>query len=277
MKGLCKMDKLLFGISGLPLGEDEKKFTYKTGIEYLKNYGLDAMELPFVRSVNVTDKNKDGILKAREENDFYLSAHGSYFINLNAEEEEKQEKSLERIIKGAEALQKVGGRSLIFHPGFYLKKSKEETLNKIKENLSKLPYFGVDYRLETTGKGTQFGSLEELVSLCKDLPHCKLCIDFSHLHARYNGALKNYDDFANILKYIENNLGKDALEDLHMHLSGINYGPKGEKNHLPLLESDFNYEACLKALKNFNVKGCLICESPILEKDAILLKETFWG
>ncbi|SHH53633.1 deoxyribonuclease-4 [Clostridium collagenovorans DSM 3089] len=269
------MDTLLFGISGLPIGDTNTKYNYATEIKYLKSIGLDAMEFPFVRSVNITDKNKDNVLKEKIDNDFYVSAHGSYFINLNADEVEKQKQSLERILKGAEALQKVEGRSLIFHPGFYLKDSKEETLETIKENLLSLPYFGVDYRLETTGKGTQFGSLEELVYLCKEIPSCKLCIDFSHIHARYGGCLKTYEDFAKVLKYIKDNLGMEALEDLHMHASGINYGPKGEKNHLPFEESDFNYKAFMEALKDYGVKGCLICESPLLEKDALLLKNYY--
>lgn len=269
------MDRLLFGISGLPIGDGKQKFEYKSGISYLKGLGLDAMELIFVRSVNVTDKNKGNILKAKFENDFYLSAHGSYFINLNSEEIEKQEQSMERIIKGADGLKKVEGRSLIFHPGFYQSHSPEETYNTILSNLKKLPYFGVDYRLETTGKPSQFGSVEELVNICKEVPSCKLCIDFSHVHARNNGSLKTYDDFARILQYVEDNLGRTALDDLHIHMAGINYGPKGEKNHLPFEESDFNYTDCLRALKDFKVKGCVICESPILETDALLLKETY--
>lgn len=269
------METLLFGISGLPLVKAEKKLTYTTGITYLKNIGLDAMELPFVRSVNVTSKNCNDILNAKLENNFYLSAHGSYFVNLNADEEEKQEKSLERIIKGAHGLKKVEGKSLIFHPGYYLKDSKEETFETIKNNLLKLPDLGVDYRLETTGKGTQFGSLEENVALCKEVPTCKLCIDFSHLHARYNGSLKTYDGFAKILDYVGNILGETALKDMHIHMSGINYSAKGERNHLPFEESDFNYKACIEAFVKFDIKGCIICESPILENDALLIKKYY--
>jgi deoxyribonuclease-4 len=269
------MDRLLFGISGLPIGDGKRKFEYKTGIEYLNSIGLDAMELAFVRSVNVTEKNKEGILKIKNETDFYLSAHGSYFVNLNADEADTQELSMDRIIKGATALKKVDGRSLIFHPGYYLKDSKQETYSTIVENLKKLPYFGVDYRLETTGKGTQFGSIEELVDVCAEVATCKLCIDFSHVHARGNGCLKSYEDFCAILMLVEKKLGKKALEDMHIHMAGINYGLKGEKNHLPFEESDFNYKACLRALKDFNVKGCIICESPILEKDSLLLKEFY--
>lgn len=269
------MDKLLFGISGLPIGSGIKRINYASGINYVKSIGLDAMELLFVRNVNVTDKNKDIILKTKLDNDFYLSAHGSHYINLNADEAEKQEQSMERIIKAVEGLSKVKGKSLIFHPGFYLKDSKEEAYNTIKENLLKLPHEEVDFRLETTGKGTQFGTLEELVSLCKEVKSCKLCIDFSHIHARGNGCLKDYKDFAKILQYVLNELGRPALDDMHIHMGGINYNEKGEKHHLPLLESDFNYIECLKAIKDFNVKGCVILEGPLVEKDALLLKDTY--
>ncbi|MFL0266942.1 TIM barrel protein [Candidatus Clostridium radicumherbarum] len=269
------MDRLLFGISGLPIYSGIKNINYASGIHYAKSIGLDAMELLFVRNVNVTDKNKDIILNTSFINDFYLSAHGSHYINLNADETEKQKQSMERIIKAAEGLSKVNGRSLVFHPGFYLKDSKEDAYNTIRENLLKLPYKKVDYRLETTGKGTQFGTLEELISLCKKVKSCKLCIDFSHIHARGNGSLKSYDDFANILQYVLNELGRPALEDLHIHMGGINYNEKGEKHHLPLSESDFDYVECLKAIKDFDVKGCIILEGPQVEKDALLLKNTY--
>jgi len=269
------MNKLLFGISGLPIGSGIKRIDYASGIEYLKSIGLDAMELLFVRTVNVTDKNKDIILKAKLENDCYLSAHGSYYINLNSDEAQMQEQSLRRIIEGAEGLSKVKGRSLIFHPGYYLRDSREETYDTIKGNLLKLPQKNIDYRLETTGKGTQFGTLEELVSLCKELSTCMLCIDFSHIHARGNGCLKSYEDFAKILQYVYDELGRQALDDLHIHMGGINYNEKGEKNHLPLLQSDFNYVECLKAIKDFDVKGCVILEGPLVEKDALLLKNTY--
>lgn len=269
------MDKLLFGVSGLPIGSGSKRFDYASGIDYLKSIGLDAMELLFVRNVNVTDKNKHRLLETKLDNDFYLSAHGSHFINLNSDETEKQEQSMERIINAMEGLAKVEGRSLVFHPGYYLKDSKEKAYVTIKENLMKLPYTGIDYRLETTGKRTQFGTLEELVSLCQEVSSCKVCVDFSHIHARGNGSLKGYDEFAKILQYVLDMLGRSALDDLHIHMGGINYTEKGERNHLPLLESDFNYKECLKAIKDFDVKGCVISEGPLVEVDALLLKNTY--
>ena len=137
-----------------------------------------------------------------------MSAHGSHYINLNAKESEKQDQSIERIVKAADGLSKVGGHSLIFHVGFYLGESKENAYNQIRKNLLRLPNIGVNYRLETTGKGSQFGTIEELVSLCKEINTCKLCIDFAHIHARYNGELKGYNDFAEILQYVSDELGR---------------------------------------------------------------------
>ena len=133
----------------------------------------------------------------------------------------------------------------------------------------KLPQTGINYRLETTGKKTQFGTIIELVSLCKEIESCRLCIDFSHVHARGNGSLKEYNDFAKILQYVMDELGRSTLDDMHIHMGGIRYNEKGERNHLPLLESDFNYKDCLKALKDFNVGGCIISEGPMVEKDAL--------
>jgi deoxyribonuclease IV len=270
------MEQLLFGVSGLPIGAG-RKLNYASAIGYLKDFGLDAMELLFVRSVNVSEKNQAAILESKLLHDFYLSAHGSYYVNLNADAVEKQQESIDRIVLGAEGLSRVQGRSLVFHPGFYLNSSKAESYAAVRENLARLPQCGIDYRLETTGKGSQFGTVEELVSLCQEVKSCKLCIDFAHVHARNNGSLKGYRDFAAILQYVQDELGRTALEDLHIHMGGVEYGAKGERNHLPLQESDFNYVACLQALRDFGVKGCVICEGPRVEFDALLLKKTYHG
>jgi deoxyribonuclease-4 len=74
---------------------------------------------------------------------------------------------------------------------------------------------------------------------------------------------------------VRERLGRAALENMHIHVSGIRYGRKGERNHLNLEESDFRYIELLSALKDYDVGGMLICESPNLEEDARLLQETY--
>ena len=62
---------------------------------------------------------------------------------------------------------------------------------------------------------------------------------------------------------------------MHMHITGIAYGEKGEKHHLTLEESDLKYKELLKALKDYNVKGVAISESPNIEEDAMMMKKLF--
>jgi deoxyribonuclease-4 len=73
----------------------------------------------------------------------------------------------------------------------------------------------------------------------------------------------------------EKYLGKKALKHVHMHFSGILYGPKGEKKHLPLQESDAKWKDFLKVLEDRRVEGTVVCESPLLEKDTLLMLNTF--
>ena len=70
-------------------------------------------------------------------------------------------------------------------------------------------------------------------------------------------------------------LGKAAMQNLSCHLSGIAYTERGEKNHLTMAESDFNLEDLLRALKDMDCGGRILSESPILEQDALLYRETW--
>ncbi|WP_456371609.1 TIM barrel protein [Methanocaldococcus sp.] len=264
---------LIFGTAGVPISaEDEFK-----GIDVLRKLNLGAMELEFVKGVYMKE---DYAKKLKEYGkDIVFSAHAPHFINLNANEEYKIKNSIERIIKTAKVLNNCG-RNLVFHPGYYLKKSKETTYNIIKSNVQKilekleLLNLNIMLRPETSGRVSQFGDVEETLNLCYDL-NLLPCIDFAHIYARSRGRINNYDSFYKILEKVENMLGKNAIKDMHIHLSGIEYGKGGEKRHLPLKESDFNYKDALKALKDFNTSGTVICESPLLEYDAVLLMKCY--
>ena len=101
------------------------------------------------------------------------------------------------------------------------------------------------------------------------------CVDFSHIHARTGGEYNTYDEFCKILDRIGTELGDFALNNFHAHLAGIDYTAKGEKRHLILEDSDINYKDLLKAMKEFGVKGALVCESPNIETDTKILKDYY--
>jgi deoxyribonuclease-4 len=130
---------------------------------------------------------------------------------------------------------------------------------------------------EVTGKPSQFGTLVEILQLGSEIEGVAPCLDFSHWHAR-TGKANSYQEFLDILDQIEKKLGRQALDNMHIHLSGIAYGKKGEIKHLMLPDSDFQYAELLKALKEREAKGVVISESmPYLENDALLLQQTYRG
>jgi deoxyribonuclease-4 len=273
-------NRLFFGTAGIPISTPEPRSTQK-GVEWVRGLGLDALELEFVHSVNLNEQKALQVKNAAEKNNICLTCHGSYYINLNSADEQKVNDSVQRILQGARVAEYAGASSITFHAAFYQKVSPEQTFSKVKKELEKITAQlkstknKILIRPETTGKATQFGSLEELLELSSQLEQVLPCIDFSHLHARSAGKLNSYPEFVSVLEKSEKALGKEFLKNLHCHVSGIAYTEKGERNHLELKDSDFKYKELIQALKEFNCAGTIICESPNIEEDALLLKKTF--
>ncbi len=275
------MEKLNFLTAGIPLRAKD----YKTGFEALSELSLNGLEMEFVHGVRMSDVSKK-FLKENK-NDFILTAHAPFYINLNSKEEEKVEASIQRIVETAELAEELGGYSITYHAAFYLKEDKETVFKKLVERHKKIFEIldenkkngkagnKIWVRPETTGKETQWGDIDEIIELSKIFPNMLPCVDFSHLHARTAGKYNTYDEFANVFEKIGKNLGDVALNNFHAHIAGIDYGDKGEKKHLILEESDFNYKDLLKAFKKFNIKGAIVCESPNIEEDCKLLKDYY--
>ena len=273
------LDKLNFLTAGMPLATGKGSYPEAFGI--LKDLNLDGMEMEFVHGVRITDKSKD-FIKSNSEN-LVITAHGPFYINLNSKEEEKIDASVGRIIDTARVAEDVGAYSITYHAAFYMGKDKEIVYNQVKNQTHRIvdilekEKINVWIRPETTGKATQWGDFEEIIRLSKEFEQVLPCIDFSHIHARTGGKYNTYDEIAYVLERIGKELGVQALENFHGHLAGIEYTDKGERQHLILEESDMNYQAVLKALKDFNVKGALVCESPNIEDDAQILKEYYYS
>ena len=273
------MDKLYFLTAGVPLKAGTKG--YKKGFEIHDEMGLDGLELEFVHGVRISDKSREDVASAVKNQGKIITAHAPFYVNLNAREDDKVDASVQRIIETAEVANELGGYSITYHAGFYLNQEADLVYEKIKtqtqiitDSLSKAGN-KIWIRPETTGKATQWGDLDEIIRLSKEFETVLPCVDFSHIHARYNGFWNTYDEFASIFEKIGNELGQIALDNFHAHIAGIEYSAKGEKKHLNLEESDFNYKDLLKAFKAFNIKGAVVCESPNIEDDAKLLKDYY--
>ncbi len=270
------MNKLLFGSAGIPICA--KGTDTVSAISEVKKIGLDAMELEFVRNINISKEKAPLVKKASEENEIVLTCHAPYYINLSSIEKAKIHASIKRIVESAKTASLCGAWSVCFHPAYYGELDKEKTYDIVKKNLKevmqklKADEVKIWVRPETMGKRTQFGDLQECVRLSEEINGILPCIDFSHLHARANGKFNTYDEFCNCLAFVEKKLGKEALKNMHIHAQGIEYSEKGERNHLNLKDSDLNYKDLLKAWKEFKICGIVICESPNIEEDALMMK-----
>ncbi len=271
--------KLLFGTAGVPRSTKGKNSI--SGIERVRELGLDCMELEFVQGVRMSEKGAKNVHEAGNKENVFLSVHAPYYVNLNSLEEKKLKASLERIYQAARIGSLCGAESIVLHAAFYQKSSNQEAYDMVSKALQKITQqlldegISVVLRPETMGKRTQFGTLEEVLSLSSEIEGIMPCLDFSHMHAR-GGRQNSYSEFIAILAKVEESLGREGLLNMHMHISGIEYNRNGEKKHLTLKESDFNYPELLVAIKEFKITGMAICESPNLEEDGLLLRNIYY-
>jgi len=272
-------DKLLFGTAGVP--DSTQGTSTLSGLKQIASLGLDCLEIEFVQGIKMGSDTAKKIRAEAEKLNIKLSVHAPYFINLNSQEEGKRLASQERILSSARSAELCGAGSVVIHLGYYGKDNPDQTYAKVKEGLKEVASIlktersPVILRPETMGKKAQFGSLEEILFLCKEVDGAEPCVDFSHLHAR-SGKMNTYLEFHRILKKIEMKLGKAALHNMHIHISGSVYNKKGEMKHVNLEESDFRFDEWIQALQDFDVRGMVICESPVQETDALMLKNLFY-
>ncbi|MFW6231361.1 MAG: TIM barrel protein, partial [Nanoarchaeota archaeon] len=232
--------------------------------------GVAGQELEFVYGVKMKDETAEEAGKLAKELGLRLSIHAPYYINLLNPDEQKLNNSHRHIMDSCRKGHLLGARSIVFHPGVYGKHDKEDAYAIMKEQiqilLKAINDEGLDVELcpETTGKKSQFGTLDELLRLRRDTG-CSLCVDFAHLYARNDGII----DYKEIFDKLED----DGITELHCHFSGIEYSDKGERNHIQMTK-EFAQPLMKEAL-NRSITLMIINESPQPLKGALDMKRWF--
>ncbi|MCX7734027.1 MAG: TIM barrel protein [bacterium] len=273
------MQRFFVGTAGIPHSTVPKNGEDPTsaGIRTIRELKLDAMELEFVNGVYLKPEKTIYVKEMKDNYNVVLTAHAPYFLNLGNPEKVEMSKSV--LIHTLKIAELAGIKSIAFHPAYYFKQNPEETFKIVKKAISDILEFSrkngykVELRPETAGKTFQFGSIQELIKLCKEIEGLKICIDFAHIYSRSRGEVNGYDGFMRVIENLWKELGDSALKDMHCHVEGIQFGKTGEIRHLNFSESGFDYRGLAQALLESRAEGIIICESPSLESDAILLKE----
>ncbi len=276
-------DRPRFGPAGVPFEFKELKRPVEDFPAYLRNEELDAFEYQATRWGPKSQMKREAAEKLganAEKFDVWLTVHGSYFINLCGAEE-TVDASKNRLIACVTAADWMKAHTVVFHPGFYGERTREaavkacaKAIEDVLERINALGISSVRLGLETTGKKSQLGSLEEILALCENFEQTQPVVDWAHIHARGGGMLKTKGDYAKTLDAIENRLGTETAENLHVHFAHVEFTDKGERRHHIMDEIEYgpSFRPFAELIHEFGLKPVVISESPILDQDSIKMR-----
>lgn len=249
-------------------------------VQCSRGLGLGAFEMEFVRGVKMKEAKGREIAASAERNDVLISSHAPYYINCCTQEKVKIAGTIRHVFSSAQATSWCGGTITVFHPGYYQKLSKEEAFQAAKKVLlmikEKMDAAKVKCLLgaETVGKKSAFGGLDEVIRLHEELGFVWPVLDFAHLLARGDFPCKSEEDYRRLFGTIEKRIPGYG-KDFHSHFSSIEYTEKGERNHLPISANVPPYKPLVKMLAENGISGRVVCESPRLEYDALIMQNEY--
>jgi len=261
------------GQAGIPLSC--KGRTNKDGLVYTKQVlDLNAMEIQFVRGLYIMEDEEAQFLHDyAKENDVELHVHAPYYINLAGDSKEV-ELSFDKILYSARLADKMGAKTVVVHPGFYGEDSPKKTMKKITKNVKKITTtfnkekLKVKLGLETMGKKRVFGSLDEIIEICKNVKGVIPVVGLGHIHARTNGGLKKRKDFEEIFQKLK----PLRLRHYLLHVTGVMYEDGNEYYHVPIKKGDMPLAPLIDVVLDNNYNVTFISESPLLEHDAVYIR-----
>ena len=261
-----------FGIAGKPACSKN----LEAGMSQLRKMGLDALEVQFGRGIMLKKDAMRRIAAAARDNGIRLSCHAPYYINFNSLKPETRERSSDWLRDTCAAAGELGADIIVVHAGRTgdnRADASEAIRSGIGDALERLK--DIDWNghigIETMGKASAWGELEEIKELCALSKRLVPVIDFAHIHALYGGCYNHAKDYEATLSSYEE-LDKASL---HAHFTCIEYDAKGEKKHLPVSALDPDFHPLAKVLKKRKYPIRIICESPMLEQDAAILKQWY--
>ncbi|MEM5836569.1 MAG: TIM barrel protein [Candidatus Aenigmatarchaeota archaeon] len=265
--------KIFLGPAGVGIGSKDRSSI--GGIKYVKEIGLNCMELEFVRGVKMSREMAKEAGEISKELGIQLTVHAPYFINLLSEKKSTVEESKKRIFESLDRAELMQAKAVVVHAGYYGNLSREEAFEKMKkvteEILDEMKKKGIKTLLayETMAKESQFADLEELLKLKKEVKSKLLTvnIDFAHLFVRNNGKI-NYGE---ILEKVKD------FEHLFTHFSNVKYNVNSKKFldvHVPI-NSHPPFKPLAEEILKRKIDVTIISESPVLEQDSLKMLKIF--
>jgi deoxyribonuclease-4 len=263
-----------------PSGSTTQAKTTLEAVGIVADMGLTALEVNYVRGARASEETTRNVGAAAAERGVTLSAHAPYYVSLNSQRDEVRASSVGHIVETARRCQWLGASFFAVHGGTYGGLEPDQATDGVVDRILQVRtrmeadgIIGVKVGLETTGRPSAWGTMEEIESVAEQVDGVIPVVDFSHVHARSGGGLKTTEDFQAVVDW--------ALEvsdcQLYCHFQSIEYGETGERRHLPVDAWDPDFRLLAPVLRQISCDVHLICESPLLEADALLIKRVLEG
>jgi len=260
-----------------PAGYPQRSKHPEDALNIIKEMGLDALEMEFVRGARISEAKAKEIGRMAKDRDIRLSAHAPYFVSFNSDTPETREKSIPWVIDTVRAAGSLGAYVVVIHAASYGKEPLKATssvidgLIRCREIMDDENIRDVTLGLETMGRPATWGTLKEISEVMDNVEGIRPVLDVAHVHARYGGCLRTEGDMRSLL----DEFFPLAGDMPHFHISCIEYTAKGEKMHLPLSAKDPDMSILAGILSDTDRDCTFICESPLLEEDAAAFKTMF--
>ena len=235
-------------------------------VELLLERGYSACELDLESGfwLDYPWAERLGELARRQE--IALSVHAPLFAFPGHPDAKKSKMALGALDRTAGIAAAAGAEVVVIHPGFWLGRTPEQTLDDVAASLATLREKleskdrAVAFGVEVMGRVSELGSIDHVLELCGRIDWVRPVIDFAHMHATSDGAFTDVEDFAAILEGADGVLGPG--EPFHIHFSDIAYANRNETKHLRYGEGTLRAEPLREALGRFDRPATVISESP---------------
>jgi deoxyribonuclease-4 len=256
------MGSIRFGPARLPSRDSPE-----AAIDLLLERGYTACELDFEGGFWMEKPFAERLGELAREASIGLSIHAPIAAFLgHVERDAKYKRALGMLDHSAGLAVLAGAEPVVFHPGYLLGRTREESLDSVAEQLSELRIRleakdrAVPFGIEVMGRVRELGSAEDVLELSRRLDWVRPVLDFAHMHATSDGGYTEASAFEEVLARSDAVLQPGA--PFHVHFSDIAFANRNETKHLPYGEGTLRVEPLRDALERLARPATVITESP---------------
>jgi deoxyribonuclease-4 len=239
----------------------------EAAVELLLERGYTACEIDCERGFWLDYPWAERFGELAREHGIALSLHAPLFGFMGHRERDRKFKMAVGVLdRSAGIAAAAGAAPVVFHPGYFLGRTREEAIADVVEQLGelgeRLEAKGrlVPFGVEVMGRVAELGSLEDVLAIARGVPWVRPVLDFAHMHATSDGGFTGVDPFAEALEAADETLEPDA--PFHIHFSAIQFANRNETKHLPYGEGTLRAEPLREALDRRDRPATVISEAP---------------